>query len=239
MNRHLHIYDSPEECASAVAQIILKKTIEKKEQGHPLNIAVSGGSTPKLLFNILATEFISDLPWEYLRLFWVDERCVAPDNAESNYGMTNTHLLQKAPIPTENIFRMKGENDPEKEAKYYAKILQKELPQKNNFPIFDLILLGMGDDGHTASIFPDNMELLTADASVAVAVHPQSGQKRITLTGKVLNNAGQSIFLITGASKADVLSAIAQKTLDAKKYPASYIVAADYYIDKQAAEKLS
>jgi 6-phosphogluconolactonase len=156
--------------------------------------------------------------------------------------MTYESLLKNVPIQDSNIFRMSGEVDPEREANHYAAQLQTELPVRNDLPLFDLILLGMGDDGHTASIFPDNMSLLNSDDAVAVAVHPTSGQKRITLTGKVINQAEQVVFLITGSSKAAVLKQVIQRTKDFKKFPASYIQSysgpAEFYLDKAAAAEL-
>ena len=242
MNSNIHIFGTPEETARAVAELILMKAKEKNKQSLPFNIALSGGSTPKLLFSILSKEYADSIPWHFVRLFWVDERCVAPTHAESNFGMTYENLLKNVPIQDSNIFRMSGEVDPEKEAKHYAAQLQTELPVRNDQPLFDLILLGMGDDGHTASIFPDNMSLLNSDDAVAVAVHPTSGQKRITLTGKVINQAEQVVFLITGSSKAAVLKQVIQRTKDFKKFPSSYIQSysgpAEFYLDKAAAAEL-
>jgi 6-phosphogluconolactonase len=137
---------------------------------------------------------------------------------------------------------MLGEDDSEKEAQRYEGLLDAQLVKKNGIPQFDLILLGMGDDGHTASIFPDNMSLLHAQQTVAVAVHPTSGQKRITLTGNVINHAEQVIFLVTGLAKSTVLRQIFKREPDFKNYPASYIHsqcgAASFYLDKAAANEL-
>jgi len=242
MNPNLHIFETTEETAHAVAEIILAKAKEKNKKSLPFNIALSGGSTPKLLFTMLVNEYADQMPWHILRLFWVDERCVPPTHAESNFGMTYNSLLKHVSIHDYNIFRMLGEADPEKEAKRYEGLLDTQLVKKNGIPQFDLILLGMGDDGHTASIFPDNMGLLHAEQTVAVAVHPTSGQKRITLTGAVINHAEQIIFLITGLAKSTVLRQIFKREPDFKNYPASYIHshcgAAAFYLDKAAANEL-
>jgi len=193
----LFIFETPDETARAVAKVILTKVKEKTKKSLPLNIAISGGSTPKLLFTLLAEEYADVLPWHFLRIFWVDERCVPPTHAESNFGMTYESLLTRVPISENNVFRMQGESNPQTEAKRYQALLEKELPEKNNFPQFDLILLGMGEDGHTASIFPQDMSLLNSELAVAVAVHPENGQKRITLTGSTIQQAQHIILFIT------------------------------------------
>jgi len=144
----------------------------KKITGEKLNIAISGGSTPKQLFTLLANEYEKLIPWQVVRFFWVDERCVEPTHPESNFGLTYDTLLQRTFIKAENVFRMKGEDQPDDEAKRYQDVLWKELPAKSGFPVFDLVLLGMGEDGHTASIFPNDMSLLTSDFSVGVGIHP-------------------------------------------------------------------
>lgn len=235
-----HIYENDALSAKAVADVILKKAKEQKQQSSYFNLAVSGGNTPKYLFSLLAKEkYHTEMPWEIVRFFWVDERCVAPTHQESNYGMTFNALLNNDFIHSENIFRMKGEDNPESEALRYGELLKGELPVKNGFPVFDLILLGLGDDGHTASIFPDDLSLLNRDEAVAVATHPTSGQKRITLTGKTINNANEVIFLVNGKNKAEIVAAIVNQTPEAKQFPASYVHNANgqclFYLDQDAA----
>lgn len=243
MKHQLHIYENAEATARAIADLIFTKAKEKTERSQFLNIAVSGGSTPKSLFNLLSEEFSEIMPWQAIRLFWVDERCVEPTHPESNFGMTYDALLHKSFIPSENIFRMKGEDIPDNEADNYQRILKKELPAQNGYPVFDLILLGIGDDGHTASIFPNDMTLLNGTPrAVAVGTHPVSGQKRITLTGKTITQAHQVVFLVTGANKAVVLRQIIKEEPEASCYPSSYVYnnkgKVDYYIDQDAAREL-
>ncbi|MGB4415903.1 MAG: 6-phosphogluconolactonase [Paludibacter sp.] len=242
MNHKLHIYENAESASRAVAELIKDEAVLKESESEKLNIAISGGSTPKFLFTLLAEEYEKSIPWKSVRLFWVDERCVEPSHIESNFGMTYDALLRKSVIPAQNIFRMKGEDFPEDEAERYSKLLWKELPVRNGFPVFDIILLGMGDDGHTASIFPNDMTLMSADISVGVGVHPVSGQKRITLTGKTICNAEQTVFLITGENKAPVLKQIIKNEPSALNYPAAYIHDnkgnVDFYLDKLAAKDI-
>lgn len=243
MRDSINIFESTEETARAVAELILSKAKEKNKLSLPFNIAISGGTTPKLLFTLLAAEYADSIPWHFVRLFWVDERCVPPTHAESNFGMTYQTLLKNVPIHETNIFRMQGEDDPQKEASRYQTLLEKELPMKNGYPQFDLILLGMGDDGHTASIFPNDMSLLDTELAAAVGIHPVSGQKRITLTGPAIQHAKQVVFLITGDSKTEILHQIIKKESISKLYPASYVHSisgeVDFYLDKAAAKLLS
>lgn len=188
-----------------------------------VHVALSGGSTPKIVFDELATNFQEDIDWTNVHLYWGDERCVEPTDDESNYKMTVSHLVSKINIPKENIHRIKGENDPAYEAKRYAEVLEKNIPLKNNIPQFDLVILGMGDDGHTASIFPHEIELWHSDTFCEVAVHPESGQRRVSITGQIINNADTVAFLVTGASKAEKFNEIKNQTGDFKKYPASLV----------------
>jgi len=238
----LFIFETPDETARAVAKVILTKVKEKTKKSLPLNIAISGGSTPKLLFTLLAEEYADVLPWHFLRIFWVDERCVPPTHAESNFGMTYESLLTRVPISENNVFRMQGESNPQTEAKRYQALLEKELPEKNNFPQFDLILLGMGEDGHTASIFPQDMSLLNSELAVAVGVHPENGQKRITLTGSTIQQAQHIILFITGSSKSGILRPIIHQEQSCENYPAYQIAknseSVVFYMDKAAASEL-
>lgn len=237
----IHKFPTSESAAAAVAELILENAVSKKNANKYYNIAVSGGKTPKYLFSILAEipEFRVEIPWENIRFFWVDERCVEPTNEESNYGMTYDALLQYAFIPAQNVFRMKGEDIPENEAERYRGVLLKELPAKNGMPIFDLVLLGIGEDGHAASIFPDQMRLLDTENSVETAVHPTSGQRRITLTGNTIHEAEKVVFLITGGSKAEIISEIIHQKDGFEAYPASYMYdakgQAHFFIDEASA----
>lgn len=225
-----HIFKNNEAVAAAFADF-LQKEIAKAEK---INIALSGGSTPKVLFDILAKKYMDKIDWKKVHFYWGDERCVAPTDDESNYKMTNEKLLQHLSIPAENIHRVLGENDPTAEANRYGNLIEQNLFLKDDLPIFDLIILGMGSDGHTASIFPHEIELLNSDKTCAVAIHPESGQRRITLTGKVINAAKQVHFLVTGASKNLVLKEIFSKTGDYEKYPAAHIEHPEWWMDEAA-----
>lgn len=206
------------------------------------NIALSGGSTPNLLFRELAKHYKSKIDWTQVRLFWVDERCVPPDDEQSNYGTARALLLDHIGIPETHIHRMRGEAEPEAEVERYSGLLTKHLHLDQGIPVFDLILLGMGSDGHTASIFPDQMDLLESAEICTVATHPESGQRRITLTGKTLNRARHVSFLVTGASKAEkVGEVLGEGKAGANRYPAGHIHPhgrLTWWIDKAAGAAL-
>jgi 6-phosphogluconolactonase len=177
--------------------------------------------------------------WEKVNFYWVDERCVPPDHPESNFRMTDEALFRPLSLGSDKIHRMKGEKDPSAEAERYEALLLSGLPARKDLPRFDLILLGMGTDGHTASIFPDQMSLLDSRRICEVAVHPESGQQRITLTGPVINNADRVCFMISGKSKSAVLASILSGESGAAKYPAAHIKPGngtlEWYLDEGAA----
>ena len=225
-----YIFKNKEEVAQAFAKHLAEQ-IEKSETFH---IALSGGSTPKILFDHLAKEYVDKINWKKVHLYWGDERCVPPNHEDSNYGMTYAKLIQHINIPESNVHRVLGENDPTGEADRYGKRIEWNLPLKGGVPIFDLVILGMGGDGHTASIFPHQIELLKSKETCGVATHPDSGQKRITITGKVINAAKQIHFLVTGDSKQSVLDEIFNQKGDYKTYPVSYINKAQWWLDEAA-----
>ena len=226
-----HIYKDNLAVAEAFARYLYRQ-ISITDTFH---IALSGGSTPKILFDYITKHYAQKINWQKVHLYWGDERCVPPAHADSNYGMTELKLLRHISIPFVNVHRVLGRRDPEEEAIRYGQEIEWQLPLKNGLPIFDMVLLGMGTDGHTASIFPHQMELLTSDKTCAVAVHPETGQRRITLTGEVINNARKVHLIVTGASKAKVVKEIFGKTGDYEKYPAFYIDRAEWWMDKAAA----
>ena len=238
MKKNLHIFKSPEELANEFASRLMNWV--ETHSGNEFHLAISGGKTPDLLFDILAGKYADSVLWQKLHFWWVDERMVPAAHPESNFRIANKLLFSKISIPEENIHRMKGENAPEEEAFSYSAQIQEKLPFENGWPVFDLILLGMGDDGHTASIFPDQMELLVSEKICEVAAHPVSGQKRVTLTGKVINTATKVSVLVTGKSKADRLSEIFLHQESAKLLPAAHIQPLggqlEWYVDEAASQ---
>ena len=206
------------------------------------NIALSGGSTPKIVFEELATHYKDEIAWEKVHFFWGDERCVPPDDEQSNYRMTRIHLLDPLEISSDNIHRIRGEEPPAEEAAYYDALLRSKLPSDGAIPKFDMVILGMGDDGHTASIFPHQIELWHSQKLCEVALHPETGQQRISLTGGIINNADEVVFLVTGSSKAEKFRKINRKEEGYQSYPAALVNPVsgklNWFLDRQAAEFL-
>ena len=239
MQSNIKIYEDNPTVARAFADY-LKRWLSERGVVH---IALSGGSTPKLLFQILAEEYRHQIRWEQMHFYWGDERCVPPTDEESNYKAAFDLLLKNVVIPEGNIHRIHGEADPIKEAKRYSKVIIDNVPFTGGRPMFDLIILGMGSDGHTASIFPDQMQLLRSEQICEVATHPATGQQRVTLTGRVLNNALQTVFLVTGASKAPIVKTILGQEAGHLKYPAAHIHpkhgSLDWFLDNAAANDLN
>jgi len=233
MTRQISIFETGDDLNREVINLI-----DYLLQSKPtINVSLSGGSTPKALFDYWAKVKQEPDYWQRIRLFWCDERCVPPDDEMSNYGMTKEHLLDKIPIPAENIFRIVGENAPEQEAVRYGDLIEKEVSS------FDLVLLGLGDDGHTVSIFPSSIKLWKSSRLCVVNLHPESGMKRITITGRVVNAANYVAFLVTGGSKATkVQEIILHRREHLSRYPAAKVVPASgnlfWLLDTQAAALL-
>jgi len=236
------IFPSPYELAKEFAREMVCMIDESAKNSKPFTISLSGGSTPEILFTLLSDNYAKIVPWKFVHIFWGDERCVPPDNTESNFGMTMRKLLSKVEIPPFNIHRIRGEDDPEKEALRYSEEISLHTRNRDGMPLFDLVLLGLGEDGHTASIFPGHLELFATDKICDVASNPTTQQKRITLTGRVINNADVVVFLITGRKKKEVVKNLFKKDPSSLNYPASHIVPAYgqvyWYLDNEAAEYL-
>lgn len=207
-----------------------------------ITIALSGGSTPGLLFSILGDLPPGTVDWSKVHFFWGDERCVPAEDSESNFGTANKNFFSRSEVPEKNIHPVRGDADPDEEVKRYTAEINAVTESAGGLPRFDIVLLGMGEDGHTASIFPDSMHLLDSDELCAVAIHPVTGQKRITFTGKVINNSALVVFLVTGSRKADILKQIAGRNGNFMNFPASYVVPSNgeliWYTDKDASSKL-
>jgi 6-phosphogluconolactonase len=234
------IFRSPIELAMNFAEKMAGMIAASVKNAIPFTIALSGGTTPELLFQVLSENFAESVNWNHVHFFWGDERCVPPDNTQSNYGMALRKLLSRIEIQSANIHRIKGEEDPEKEAVRYSEEILMSLRERDGLPLFDLVILGLGEDGHTASIFPGHSELFGSDKICEVALHPVTGQKRITLTGRVINNADTVTFLVSGKMKANIVEKMFKKDSSDINFPASFIVPAYgklyWYIDSEAAK---
>lgn len=236
----IHTFKSINELAVSLSGKVINLARKSVRQGIPFNMALSGGSTPLVLFEKMAAANVDPGLWEAVNFFWVDERCVPPDHQESNYRMTDERFFRPLSLSHARVHRMMGEAEPGAEADRYSTLLRSHLPAREGLPRFDLILLGMGADGHTASIFPGQLPLLQSARICEVARHPATGQHRITLTVPVINNADNVCFMITGANKAGVLWSILEDREGAEKYPAAHIRPAsgvlEWYLDEEAAQ---
>jgi 6-phosphogluconolactonase len=242
MQPDIYPFETVSELTDRLAEVFFSHMGALCRQQKAVNIALSGGNTPQLLYKKIASHhaFSPEIDdWSKVHFFWGDERCVPPHHPESNFGMANRYLLRALNIKESNIHRIRGESRPEEEANRYGGEIGSYVATRNSIPVFDWIFLGMGDDGHTASIFPDQISLLYADTICAVAVHPKSGQQRITLTGKPLINAKRITFLVTGSSKAQRVKEIIRDDPSSKLYPARYIKPLqgklEWFLDKEAA----
>ena len=205
--KSFEIFATPLEMFEAAARLFTTRAAEAVSLRGRFTAALSGGRTPVELYSLLAREpFESRIPWACVHLFWVDERCVPPDHEESNYGMARELLLDHVPIPPANIHRMHGEMDPAYAAARYEEGLRQFFASAGDaFPAFDLVLLGLGEDGHTASLFPGTRAVKeTVRWVLGYHVDAQKGW-RITLTPPVINAAREVVFIVAGGGKASVL----------------------------------
>ena len=192
-------------------------------EGGTVNVAFSGGSTPAILFDVWVEEFAELTPWNRFRVYWVDERCVSSENKDSNYRLAKIHLLDKIPLTSEQIFRIRGEQeDAEREVLRYSSMVLSQLPLDGRIPVFDFVLLGIGADGHTSSVFPGQEKLLHTLAPYALSTHPVTGQRRIAMTGEVMVRARHTWFYVTGQDKAGVIQSLSCPDVR-NRYPAAYV----------------
>lgn len=227
--------------ARAFADYLLGKLATKP---GPISWALSGGSTPKLLFNLLAEEYRDTIDWSRLHFFWGDERCVPHDDPESNFGEVKRLLFDKVPVVWEQVHAVETNLEPAAAAEAYSNTMLSLLPtNEQGLPVIDINMLGMGGDGHTASIFPANMQELLPDPRIcAVATHPESGQKRVTMTGPVLNASAEVAFLITGNSKTHRVAQILNQEPGAELFPVAHIKPTSgkliWFLDEAAAAEV-
>ena len=213
------------------AQLIVDLAVEAIAQRGGFSLVLSGGTTPKSLYALLATpELCKQIPWSKVYLFWGDERCVPPEDPASNFAMAHSLLLSRVPVREDRFFRMKGELAPEAGALAYERelrnipLLWKDAGAAENRPVFDLILLGIGNDGHTASLFPQSAALAEKSRLVCAVPAPPgpAAVPRLTLTLPVINNSRQVWFLAAGPKKGTIVERILAKD-PAHDYPAARV----------------
>ncbi|MGA3343950.1 MAG: 6-phosphogluconolactonase [Terracidiphilus sp.] len=231
MGKKLQIkyYVEPDSAALArrAVEYFVEMAGEAVEAQGRAHIAISGGSTPKAAFELLADPnqpWRQRMPWEMLDLYWVDERCVPPDDAESNYRMTREALLDHVPLKPDQIHRIEGELEPEAAAVRYEEELRSSFHLDGaGSPRFDLVALGLGSDGHTASLFPHSQAIHETNRLVVANRVPQTGASRVTLTWPMINRARSVFFLVSGQEKASVLKEVLTGPHDPERLPSQLI----------------
>ena len=219
-------FKDPQELAAEAARLFFEIALKiTGDNGRPFTVALSGGNTPKGLYALLAEDpYRETVPWQRVHLFFGDERCVEPKDPESNYGMVRQSLLDKVEIPTENVHRIQGETAPREAALAYEEEIRGFFKEAV-LPVFDLVLLGLGTDGHTLSIFP-GIDIgavegrLVKESNVST---PGVKGARVTMMPGLVNNARNVVFLVSGARKARVLKEVIEGAGEDLQYPASLI----------------
>ena len=242
MKPKLRIFDDLEKLSIQAANLFSEQAARSILERDQFLVALNGGGTPARLFQLLATDFQDKVEWAKIHIFWGDERCVPPDDAGSSYGQVRELLLRRVPIPESNIHHIKGELTPVEAAKEYSLLLKEYASPPLDWPRFDLVYLGMGEDGHTASLFPGS-PVNVSEAALPVSAHYQDRPaNRITLTQLVFNSARMVVFMATGEKKAVTLAEVLSDRYNPELFPAQRIDPKDgeliWLIDNDAAGKL-
>lgn len=241
----IRVLTTPQELFAAAAEEVVRLANQAVTERGRFTIALSGGSTPKSLYNLLATNARTTLPWDRMHFFWSDERHVPPSDPESNYHMADEAMLSKVPVPPGNVYRVPAENpDAAAAAAAYEATMRKVFQlQPGQFPEFDLILLGLGPDGHTASLFPGTAGLREKSRLVIANWVEKLKTHRLTFTLPVINAARYVTFLVSGTDKATVLHAVLEENVPGEQYPAKLVQPTDgkliWFLDVAAASGLS
>jgi len=244
-NVEIRILTTPQELFEVAAEEVVRAATEAVAQRGRFTIALSGGSTPKNLFNLLATNARTVFPWDRTYFFWSDERHVPPTDPESNYRMAEEIMLSKIPVNAGNVFRIAAENpDAAAVAEAYEQTLRKFFQlQPGQVPVFDLILLGVGPDGHTASLFPNTAGLQEKTRLVIANWVDKLKANRLTMTLPVLNSAREVAFLASGTDKAQVLRTVLEEDAPPEQYPAKLVRPSNgrliWFVDRAAASQLT
>jgi 6-phosphogluconolactonase len=234
-------YENLEAVSQAAAELFAARASTAVRDRGRFSVALAGGNTPRRAYELLAQKPLCDsVPWSQVHVFWGDERCVPPDDSRSNYRMAREALLDRVPVPAAQIRRMRGEGDPEAAAAAYERELRQFFSDGKSR--FDLVLLGMGDNAHTASLFPGLPVLDELARWVAAVYIAELQMHRLTLTAPAINQAATIAFLVAGADKAQPLKEVLQGPRDPQRLPAQLIQPVDgellWLVDKTAAARL-
>jgi 6-phosphogluconolactonase len=237
----LRIYPDGESMCRAAAEGLIETMTRTLEHGDRFSIALSGGSTPLVLYRMLAGEFSGRVPWEKMHFYWGDERCVPQDDPRSNVRLFHDAVMTVVRIPPENIHPMPTDrDDPDAAAREYEALMRKRFD--GAWPRFDMVLLGLGKDGHTASLFPGSPALAEGKRWVVGVRTDADPPVRVTVTLPVLNAASDVWFLVSGREKADALRRVMTGPVDPRRFPASAVCPAKggvvWWVDEDAASHL-
>ncbi|GAB4503743.1 MAG: 6-phosphogluconolactonase [Anaerolineales bacterium] len=242
----LQIFDDPDALSRSAAGYVARLAEQAVSQRGRFLVALAGGSTPRRLYRLLTGHpFLERIPWQVTHWFWGDERCVPPDDPESNYGQARALLFDHVPAPETNIHRVRGELDPPQAAADYAHTLRRFADPGLPWPRFDLVLLGLGADGHTASLFPGSPPDPGPDTATLAVTATYAGRPahRVTLTPRVFNDAHHVLFLVSRAEKAAALATTLDGPRDPLRRPAQRIHPSHgqvtYLVDRSAARFFS
>ncbi|MCE1198470.1 MAG: 6-phosphogluconolactonase [Marinilabiliales bacterium] len=239
MNGNVRIFPDPWHLADQLADELILRI--RGRQDRRFDLALSGGTTPLLLFDRLAEKYPDAATWQRVHFWWADERMVPAEDPESNFGQAYERLFSRIGLPETQLHPIRGEREPLAEVRRYAAEMETHLTVQEGWPLFDLILLGMGEDGHTASLFPGR-EFHTKAWCEAVA-HPVTGQKRITLTAPLINRARTVCFVVTGEGKSALISDLSADKAGSSLLPVSAIQPLSHdlhwYLDRAAAGRLA
>lgn len=220
MDPEIKVVPDALEVAHEAAERVIDAAGRAADEGRTFSIALAGGGTPKALYELLATDaYKSRVDWARVEVFFGDERTVPPDHKDSNYRMAREALLSKVPIPGDNVYRMAGERDPHEAAKEYGQVLKEKFGEGG----LDVVLLGMGDDGHTASLFPDTEALDEKKHRCVANYVPKLNTWRLTLTAPFINRSGEVVILVSGAGKSQRLQDVLEGAPDPRRLPVQLI----------------
>lgn len=241
--RMVRVLPDAQTVAAAAAELFVAQARVAQADRGVFTVALTGGSSPRLYHQMLATSPLREqVDWSRIQFFWGDERCVPPDDPQSNYLLGRQTLLDAVPVPPEHIHRMRGEDDPARAAsEYEAEVRQVFGVGANETPQFDLIFLGMGSNAHTLSLFPHTAALSVTDRLIVAGYVAEVNMNRITFTTTLANNAALIVFDITGADKAPALASVLEGPRDPEQYPAQLIAPAGellFLVDPAAASQL-
>jgi len=242
MKTRIRIFSDLEALSHEAAKLFVERAAKSIDKRGRFLAALNGGGTPTRLFQLLAKEYRDKIDWENTHIFWGDERCVPPDSPGSSYGQARESLLRYIPIHDMNIHRIKGELEPAEAAKDYQHTLSGFASPPLEYPRFDLIYLGMGEDGHTASLFPGSPVDANEPARPVTAHYQDRPANRVTLTPLVFNQARVIVFMVTGEKKAVTLSEVLDGRYNPELLPAQRIEPKDgqliWLVDEEAADRL-